>query len=387
MTNTSSIDWYSVTYSVSNSAAFGYYDSDDIYIAQSQRVLKYVVRSLGWPMMEIQLLPQHIFTSFQSAIMKYTAIVNEVTISDNILSAYGQDADTDLTKAGIYGNLSSIFQISEMYGQESTIRQSLHNEIYTASINVIPGKQQYDLSECIPAYTNSNVQILEVYHFPQLYRTAMMDPMINPGFNMASVMNEFGGVYQSNARLIIMPIYETLLKMQTLQLTDQIRRSHFGFELRKNKIVLLPTPKRDVDVIIQYILKTDKYQNSIVTKSAKGGDVINSVATYPILSNLPYNDINTVGRNWIYKYTLALSKQILGLIRSKYSTIPYAQGQTSLDGQTLRGEAIMQQDKLVDSLRAMLDESTMHRLVQKKLSIAQNTQNLISKVPLRIWIA
>jgi hypothetical protein len=44
----------------------------------------------------------------------------------------------------------------------------------------------------------------------------MMDPMINPGFNISSVMNEFGGVYASNARLIIMPIFETLLKMQTL---------------------------------------------------------------------------------------------------------------------------------------------------------------------------
>jgi|GEM_PF-2906981 len=62
-----------------------------------------------------------------------------------------------------------------------------------------------------------------------MYNTAVFDPMINPGFNMASVMMEFGGVYASNARLVIMPLFETLLKMQALELNQQIRRSKYGF--------------------------------------------------------------------------------------------------------------------------------------------------------------
>lgn len=380
MTNTSSVDWYNVTYSVGTSSAFGVYDSDVTYVTQSQRLIKYIARSLGWPMMQIQILPDHVFTSFESAIMKYTAIVNEVVISDNMLNVYGQDTDVDLTKAGIYGNLSSVMQISNMYGQESIIRQSLHTQIYTATVSVETNKQQYDLSECIPHYTNSNVQILQIYHFPRMYRTAMLDPMVNPGFNMASVMTEFGGVYQSNARLIIMPVFETLLKLQTLQLTDTIRRSHFGFELRKNKLILMPTPTLGQDVLIDYILKSDKYDNSV------RANVVNSIATYPILTNLPYNDINTVGRNWIYRYTLALVKQILGLVRSKYATIPYPQGQQTLDGQTLRTEAVAEQDKLVQQLKLVLQQTTMHRLIEKKRDMAENIQIINSKIPLRIFI-
>jgi hypothetical protein len=36
-----------------------------------------------------------------------------------------------------------------------------------------------------------------------------------------------------------------------------------------------------------------------------------------------YTDINIPGRNWIQRFTLALAKEILGMIRSKYDTIPY----------------------------------------------------------------
>lgn len=374
------IDWYAVTYSAGSSSAFGVYDSDPVYVTQSQRLIKYVVRSLGWPVMQIQILPDHVFTAFESAIMKYTAIVNQVVISDNMLNVYGQSPDADLTKAGIYGNLSSIIQISSMYGQEAIIRQSLHTEIYTATVSVETNKQQYDLSECIPHYTNSNVQLLQVYHFPRLYRTAMLDPMVNPGFNMASVMTQFGGVYQSNARLIIMPVFETLLKLQTLQLTDTIRRSHFGFELRKNKLILMPTPTLGQDVLIDYVLRSDKYDNSVRP------NVVNSIANYPILTNLPYRDINTVGRTWIYRYTLALVKQILGLVRSKYSAIPYPQGQQTLDGQTLRNEAVAEQERLVQQLKLILEQTTMHRLIEKKREMSENLQIINSKIPLRIYI-
>lgn len=381
MADYTSIDWQTITFSAGQTA-FGTYDAQPSFVTQSNKVVKYVARSLGWPIMDIQITPTHVFTAFQSAAMKYTAIVNQVTISDNLLAAYGQARDQDLTKVGIYGNLQSVFQISSMYGQQSTLRQSLKNTIYTASIDIQIGRQQYDLSECIPQYTASNVQILQVYHYPSLYRTAMMDPMINPGFNISSVMNEFGGVYASNARLIIMPIFETLLKMQTLQLTDTIRRSNYGFEIRKNKIIFYPPPLRDVDISIDYMLKSDKYQSG-----KKRGDVVTNIANYPILSNLPYSDINTVGRNWIYRYALALVKQILGLIRGKYTSIPYTETQGSLDGQTLRNEAIQQQDKLVEELKSVLQQSTMHRMIEKKSNIADNLQIINAKVPLRIWIA
>jgi hypothetical protein len=49
--------------------------------------------------------------------MKYSTIVNEAKISDNMLNVFGADPSRDLTKAAIYDNLRSTFQISAMYGQ------------------------------------------------------------------------------------------------------------------------------------------------------------------------------------------------------------------------------------------------------------------------------
>jgi hypothetical protein len=91
---------------------------------------------------------------------------------------------------------------------------------------------------------------VEVYYYPIIYRSNAFDPIVNPGFNMASIMHEFGGVYSQNARLVIMPVFETLLKMQALELSQHIRRSHIGFELRKNKIVFMPAPRQDYPVAI-----------------------------------------------------------------------------------------------------------------------------------------
>ena len=106
------IDWYNTTFSAGISTAFGEFDQDPEFVTDSTKVLRYVVRSLGYPSMQLQIYPEHIFTAFESATMKYSTIVNEYKISDNLLNVYGQDPSTDLTKAGIYGSLNLIFEIS-----------------------------------------------------------------------------------------------------------------------------------------------------------------------------------------------------------------------------------------------------------------------------------
>ena len=59
---------------------------------------------------------------------------------------------------------------------------------------------------------------------------------------------------------------------------------------------------------------------------------------------MAYTDINDPGKQWIRKYTLALCKELLGIIRSKYGTIPIPGSETSMDGDTLRSEATAEKD-------------------------------------------
>lgn len=376
----SKIDWYNITFSAGISTAFQTYDAQPEFVTASEKVVRYVVRSLGYPITDVELSPQHIFTSFQSATMKYNTIVNQAKIADNMLNVFGTDPDIDLSTSAIYDNLNGVFQISSLYAQQSQIRQSLNVEIRQATIDIQGGVQKYDLRDFIPQYTSSNIEFVQIYYYPMMYRSNAFDPIVNPGFNMASIMHEFGGVYSQNAKLVMMPVFETLLKMQSLQLSQNIRRSHIGFQIRKNHIIFMPTPPHDTQIAVQYILKSDKYANSVKQNG------VDTIANFPISNYMPYAKINVPGKNWIQRYTLALAKQVLGIIRSKYSSIPYPQGQTSLDGQTLRTEAKEEQDNLVQELKLVLEQTSMHKLLQKKSQMAQNLQLINSKVPLRIFI-
>lgn len=375
-----SSNWDDINFTVGQSTAFGIYDQQQQFKDDSVKIVKYVIRSLGFPTTDIQLSPQHIITSFESATLKYSTLVNESKISDNMLNVIGSDPAKDLTNAAIYQNMGSVYQISQLYAQESIIRNSLHTPIYSASINLQVGVQQYDLSNYITAYDNSNVQILQVYYYPRITNNYGYDTNIGTGFNMVGIMSQFAGTYAQNAKMVIMPVFQTLLRMQASQLSQQIRRANFGFQLRKNKIVFYPTPEREQDILVQYVLTSDKFNNSIKD------NVINNIANFPINTHIKYTDINMPGRNWIQRYTLALSKEILGVIRSKYSSIPYPQGQTSLDGDTLRTQAATQKQALVQQLKAVLQQTSMSRLIEKKKQMAQNLQTIHSKIPMRIFI-
>jgi len=61
---------------------------------------------------------------------------------------------------------------------------------------------------------------------------------------------------------------------------------------------------------------------------------------------LDSDTIHPAYRNWIQKYALAVSKGILGEIRSKYSTLPSPGGGAQLNGQALKDESAKEMEML-----------------------------------------
>ena len=92
-------------------------------------------------------------------------------------------------------------------------------------------------------------------------------------------------------------------------------------------------------------------------------DTISDISNAPY-DNMKYNSINDVGKQWIRKYGLALSKELLGMVRSKYGTIPIPNSEVSLDGETLRAEATAEKEQLVEQLREMLDQTSNKALME-----------------------
>ena len=176
-------------------------------------------------------------------------------------------------------------------------------------------------------------------------------------------------------------MYADILKIQAIEFNDQIRKSAYSFELRNNKIRIFPNPETTYNLWFQYIVKKDR--DTTLQGVTEG--VITDVSNAPY-DNMEFNEINDVGKQWIKKYGLALCKELLGTIRSKYASLPIPNAETTLDGDTLRNEATAEKEVLMTQLREMLEQTSRRALLEADKDEAQYLNEKLAKVPYPIYI-
>ena len=98
--------------------------------------------------------------------------------------------------------------------------------------------------------------------------------------------------------------------------------------------------------------------------------------------NIQYNKINSIGRQWIRQYSLALSRETLGLIRSKFGTIPVPGAEVSLNGSELITQGREDKKDLVTSLKEMLDTMTYDKIIEMQATRAENMNKQLKYVPI-----
>ena len=94
-----------------------------------------------------------------------------------------------------------------------------------------------------------------------------------------------------------------------------------------------------------------------------GTDGVNNMNTLP-LANVPYNSINSVGKQWIRRFAVSLLKETLGQIRSKFGNIPIPGANVQLNGSALISEAREEQKTLREELQKVLDELTYEKMTE-----------------------
>tara|TARA_Y100000310_G_scaffold200271_1_gene200320 strand:- start:89 stop:640 length:552 start_codon:yes stop_codon:yes gene_type:complete len=180
------------------------------------------------------------------------------------------------------------------------------------------------------------------------------------------------------------PISHDISRAQAIETNDLIRKSAYSFEIVNNKLRIFPIPK-SVDagdkIWFHYYVRDEQVST---TRSS----TINKV-TDP--SNIPYkfityNEINAAGRQWIRKYTLALAKELLGIIRSKYAALPLPNGEVSMDGEALKAEGREEKTMLLDELKEFLDSVTLAERSRAEADTAEANQQLLARSPLQIYI-
>jgi hypothetical protein len=196
-------------------------------------------------------------------------------------------------------------------------------------------------------------------------------------------METFGfGNYSPGVNFMLMPTYYDALKIQAIEFNDQIRKSAYSFELtNNNKLKLFPIPRRNETLYFDYVVKNDR--NNPVRNTAT--NLVTDVSNVPY-TNITYEGINAPGRNWIFRYTLAIAKEMLASTRGKYTTVPIPGAEVTTNAGDLRGEATAEKTALIDELKVMLEESSRVKYVEREAQIAQNTQDTFAKIPYPIYI-
>jgi hypothetical protein len=379
------INWPGSGSAISGSTPFGIYDTDVNFQSDGPRVGDWVAKRLGYPIQNIELLPENIYACFEESISEYSAQVNQFNIRNNLSNLMGQSTGSNFTNTYVEGtNIGSLIRIANSYGQEAEVGGYTSQK--SGSFKTQIGVSKYDLNHLWADVSESGkrIEIKKVFYENTPAISRFFDPYAVSAKGTLNLMDEFGfSSFSPAAQFVMMPIYEDLLRIQAIEFNDQVRRSAYTFNIVNNEIHIFPAPtdKTPAQMWFEYIVVDDRDENAIQKKPG-------TVSSYSNVNYdfIPYRTINSVGKQWIWKYTLALAKELLGAIREKYATIPIPEGEVSLDGAALRAEAQNDKDRLYEQLRQNLEELSRPKQMEYRMQEADNVQKMLNKIPMPFYI-
>ena len=373
-----------------SSTPFGIYDADTSFQTDAPKTADWCAKRLGYPIIDVELTSGSFFACFEEATSEYGAQVNQFNIRNNLDILKGAATGSNYSQKLVDGSsVPTIFRMAQSYGTLSGVGGNV--DIKKAYIDITPGVQKYDLTTlsydaATSQSLSSSVQrdVVKVFYEATPAIARFFDPYSVGAQGTLNLMSELGfGNFSPAAQFLMMPLYEDVLRMQQIEFNDHIRKSAFSFNIVNNKLEIFPVPNDGTRARIYYeYFERDTFENnSSIVQDGVVADYSNIRYDF-----IPYIKINEVGKQWIRKYTLALSKELLGAIREKYSSIPIPDGEVNLDGAALRAEAQVEKDMLVTQLRENLEELSRKNVMENKTHESNHQQEMLRKVPLKIYV-
>jgi len=379
-----------------SSTPFGIYDGDAQFRSDAPKTATWVAKRLGYPIVNIELDNEQIWACFEEATSEYSAQVNQFNLRNNldILKGQPKTARDNYSQTLVDGSfLPTVVRMSQQYGTLAGVGGN--TSIKKAYINLTSSVQIYDLmTTAFDASTSqsfstlftgsSTIDVTKVFHEAVPAITRFFDPYSVGAQGTLNLISELGfGNYSPAAQFLMMPLYEDVLRMQHIEFNDHIRKSAHTFNIVDNKLEIFPVPTQDSPGKIYFeYMSRDEFEHNSQTVQA---DSLSDYSDVPY-DFIQYSNINDVGKQWIRKYTLALSKELLGAIREKYNSVPIPDGEVSLDGAALRSEAQVEKDALITQLRENLEELSRKNVMENKAHEADHQQEMLRKVPLKLYV-
>jgi len=384
---------------------FGFFDNDIMFQQQADSFAKFAAQYVGYPIMDVELVAINFYTAFEAAVVEYSNQVNQVNITNNLLSTLGINTgstfltDASFTDTLIGSSLSYVTKLSKTYGTEADSGGNV--KWHSASIDIRDGVQSYDVKTAISASLgiivsdSSSIEVKRVLHNVPPAIIRYFDPFVGTGMGSQQLLDTFDwGGFSPSVNFMMMPLNQDLLRIQTIEFNDRIRKSHFSFEIHGDDIKLWPVPGTQgtaatpyyKNVWFEFIFDDVKDNEAILFgNSAVMKGIVSDVSNIPYTYQ-KYSQINDMGRAWIIRYGAALVKETLGYVRGKYSTVPIPNSEVTLNGPELVSQGQSEKEALITQLREFLEKMTKESMVVRQQAENDAMNEILSKVPIKIYI-
>jgi hypothetical protein len=366
---------------------FGFYDNDYQFQQDADKVTKFCAQRLGWPIENVELQDVNFYTAFEEAVTVYGNELYAYRLRDNYLNLEGSLTSSNLNQAIITPSMANIIRISEQYGTEAGVGGNVN--WYSGSIVLTGSKQDYDLDVWAQenGISGSNLEVKRVFYQGV---PASADYYFAGGIGIGGSFGGFfgglGGVagYGYGTNWFITPLSYNVGAIQQVELAQDILLSAFSFELINNKLRIFPVPTdadSGINIWFQYLLKDERLADSITQSPNQVSNVSNANYNNPV-----YTQINSIGRSWIFEYTLALCKEMLGYVRGKYTQVPIPGAEVTLNQADLLASATTDKAALIEKLRGYFDETSRQALLERRKNESDYAQSELNKTPMTIFI-
>ena len=375
-----------------NATPFGIFDAEEAFQSEADRMVTFVKRKLGDDILSVELTKKQLFANFEEAVLEYGSILNQYQAKSQLVNYLGfptGSAENPHIASGseekfIRENLEYMSRFAEPYAMEAGVGGSYNT--LSGSIELQSGRQDYNIytelkdsaGTALFNDTKGKIRIVEVFHFnPQAaYRFFDTTSAIN------YLNNEFSfESFTPETIFYVLPVFEDILRAGQLDLSNRVRRSNYSYEINGTNLRVFPTPT-DLNGTKKLWIKMRQYPDptspSYTDASIFG---VSNMSNLPF-GNVEYRKINSIGQQWIRQFTLALSKEQLGLIRSKFGNIPIPGADVTLNGGDLITQGREDQNNLKTQLREMLDTMTYDKLIEIQSTRAEMMQKQLRFVPI-----
>ena len=371
----------SATFTSGSSTPFGFYDSDTVFQNDAIKVAKFVGTRLGYPLMDVELQDNSMFACFEEAVTTYGNEVFQYKIRENYLNLEGASTGSTMNNQLTDPTLNRIVQIAGHYGTEAEVGGNITK--YSGSLAITASKQEYDLDQwATDQGITGSIEIRRVFYQSPPAIQRYFDPYAGTGTGVQSLMQAFDfGSFSPGINFMLMPISYDVALLQGIEFNDQIRKSAYSFELVNNRLKVFPKPTSSGNLFFEYYKLRDKNVINFDNSTNK----ITNVGEVPY-SNPQYSHINSVGRQWIFRYTLTLAKELLAYIRGKYQVVPVPGSEASLNQADLLADARTEKIELMTNLREMLNATGRGAQLEAQAKEAEDVQSTLKSIPMTIFV-